>query len=37
MQASQTSQTITVDAPGTYLFGCYFHYSGGMRAAIVAQ
>jgi plastocyanin len=37
MQASQTSQTITVDAPGTYLFGCYFHYGGGMRAAIVAQ
>ncbi len=37
LQASQSSQTITVDAPGTYLFGCFFHYSGGMRAAIVAQ
>lgn len=37
LQASQSSQTITVDQPGTYLFGCYFHYSGGMRAAIVAQ
>ncbi len=23
--------------PGTYLFGCFFHYGAPMRAAIVAQ
>jgi plastocyanin len=37
MQANGSSQTITVDRAGTYLFGCFFHYGGGMRAAIVAQ
>jgi plastocyanin len=37
LQPSSSSQTITADVAGTYLFGCYFHYSGGMRAAIVAQ
>jgi len=37
MQAGTTSQIITVDKPGTYLFGCYFHYGAPMRGAIVAQ
>jgi plastocyanin len=37
MQPNESSQTITVDRAGTYLFGCFFHYGGGMRAAIVAQ
>ncbi len=37
LQASGSSQTITADRAGTYLFGCFFHYGGGMRAAIVAQ
>jgi plastocyanin len=37
LQANGSSQTITADQPGTYLFGCFFHYAGGMRAAIVAQ
>ena len=37
LQPSSSSQTITADVAGTYLFGCYFHYSGGMRAPIVAQ
>jgi plastocyanin len=37
MQPNGSSQTITADHPGTYLYGCFFHYGGGMRAAIVAQ
>lgn len=37
LQPNASSQTITADQPGTYLFGCFFHYGGGMRAAIVAQ
>ncbi len=37
LQAGATSQTITVDAPGTYLFGCFFHYGAPMRGTIVAQ
>jgi len=37
IQPNGSSQTITADQPGTYLFGCFFHYGGGMRAAIVAQ
>ena len=37
LQANGSSQTITADRPGTYLYGCFFHYGGGMRAAIVAQ
>jgi plastocyanin len=37
LQPNASSQTITADQPGTYLFGCFFHYSIGMRAAIVAQ
>lgn len=31
------SQTITIDAAGTYLFGCFYHYGAPMRGTIVAQ
>jgi plastocyanin len=37
LQAGTSSQTITADRAGTYLFGCFFHYGAPMRAAIVAQ
>ena len=37
LQAGATSQTILVDKAGTYLFGCFFHYGGPMRAVIVAH
>lgn len=37
LQAGQSSQLIQIDAPGTYLFGCFFHYGAPMRGAIVAQ
>lgn len=37
MQAGSGSQTVQADKPGTYLFGCYFHYGAPMRGAIVAQ
>ena len=37
LQPNASSQAITVDKPGTYLYGCFFHYAGGMRAVIVAQ
>jgi plastocyanin len=37
LQAGQSSQLIQIDAAGTYLFGCFFHYGAPMRGAIVAQ
>lgn len=37
LQAGQSSQLIQIDAPGTYLYGCFFHYGAPMRGAIVAQ
>ena len=37
MQAGQSSQVLLVDRAGTYLYGCFFHYSGNMRGMIVAQ
>jgi plastocyanin len=37
LAAGSSSQTITADAAGTYLFGCFFHYGAPMRAAIVVQ
>ncbi len=37
LQPGTSSQSITVDRSGTYLFGCFFHYGAPMRAAIVAQ
>lgn len=37
LQAGQSSAVLLVDKPGTYLYGCFFHYSGTMRGMIVAQ
>lgn len=37
IEIGQTSQTFLVDKPGMYLYGCFYHYSGNMRAEIVAQ
>jgi plastocyanin len=37
LQPGSSSQTITADRTGTYLFGCFFHYGAPMRAAIIAQ
>ena len=31
------SQTLTIDAPGTYYFGCFYHYAAPMRGTIVAH
>lgn len=37
LAAGAASQSILVDAPGTYLFGCFYHYGAPMRGVIVAQ
>jgi plastocyanin len=37
MQAGSSSQHVSVDKPGLYLYGCYFHYGAPMRGAIVAK
>lgn len=37
LAAGAASQTITVDLPGTYLYGCFFHYGAPMRGVIVAH
>jgi len=37
LAAGAASQVITVDLPGTYLFGCFYHYGAPMRGVIVAQ
>lgn len=37
LQAGASSPVFLVDKPGTYLYGCFFHYSGTMRGEIVAQ
>lgn len=37
LEPGQTSQVFVVNKPGTYIYGCFFHYSGGMRGAIVAK
>ena len=37
LQPSASSQTLTADQPGTYLYGCFFHYAAPMRGAIVVQ
>jgi len=37
LQPGTSSQTITADRAGTYLFGCFFHYGAPMRGAIIAQ
>jgi len=37
MQAGSGSQVVKADKPGTYLYGCFFHYGAPMRGAIVAK
>lgn len=37
LAAGQSSQLISIDAAGTYYFGCFFHYGAPMRGTIVAQ
>ena len=37
LQAGSGSQTILADKPGTYLYGCFFHYGSPMRGAIIAR
>ena len=37
LQAGQSSQLISIDAAGTYYFGCFFHYGAPMRGTIVAH
>lgn len=37
LQAGSSSQSVLADKAGTYLYGCFFHYGGNMRGAIVAQ
>lgn len=37
LEPNGSSQTLTVDAPGTYLYGCFYHYGSPMRGTIVAQ
>jgi plastocyanin len=37
LPAGSSSQIFLVDQSGEYLYGCFFHYSGGMRGVIVAQ
>ena len=37
LAAGASSQTIAVDAPGTYYFGCFYHYGAPMRGTIVAH
>jgi plastocyanin len=37
MLPGASSAVFFIDQPGTYLFGCFFHYSGNMRGAIVAK
>jgi plastocyanin len=31
------SRTFTTSTVGQYLFGCYYHYSSGMRGVIIVQ
>jgi len=35
--AGNGSQVLLADKPGTYLYGCFFHYSAPMRGAIVVH
>ena len=35
--AGTASQPLLADKAGTYLYGCFFHYSAPMRGAIVVQ
>ncbi len=35
--AANASQVLLADKPGTYLYGCFFHYTAPMRGAIVVR
>jgi plastocyanin len=37
LAAGAVSPPVLADLPGTYLYGCFYHYSGGMHGAIVVQ
>jgi plastocyanin len=37
LAAGATSPVFVADAPGTYLFGCFYHYGAPMRGAIVVR
>lgn len=37
MAAGAGSQSIVLDAPGTYLYGCFYHYGAPMRGTIVVH
>jgi len=37
LPAGSSSQTLTADVAGTYVFGCFYHYGAPMRGAIVVQ
>jgi plastocyanin len=37
LPAGASSQAFVADRPGTYLYGCFFHYSHPMRGQIVVR
>ncbi len=37
LAAGAASPVLLADAPGTYLYGCFFHYGAPMRAAVVVR
>jgi plastocyanin len=37
LTGGSASQTFTANTPGTYYFGCFFHYAIPMRGVIVVQ
>lgn len=37
LQPGAMSQVIIADKPGTYLYGCFYHYGSPMRAVIIVQ
>lgn len=37
LAAGSASQPLLADQPGTYLYGCFFHYAAPMRAEIIVQ
>jgi plastocyanin len=37
LAAGAASPPLLADAPGTYLYGCFFHYGAPMRGAIVVR
>jgi plastocyanin len=37
LAAGASSPPLLADKPGTYLYGCFFHYGAPMRGALVVQ